>query len=424
MIKYRTIFAPCARNARTGAKILLHAKISEFAFYGNSCYNRPNDAVKGGQTVERFDKGALLQRFRNALIPPQQSRRQIARNISITVSLLCAAAFFCGITNRMMVGDQPIRLVFVLAVLLTARMTDGLFYGLSASIVSVICVNYVFTYPYFQFNFRLSGYPFTFVVMFTVSIVVSMLTEQVKRQSRAQAEADSEKMKANLLRSVSHDLRTPLTSIIGSSSAILENYDVFTDDVKREMIGHVRDDAQWLMRLVENILSITRVGVGVGDSSVDLRKTPEAVEEIAAEAVTKFRARYKNVQVHVHVPGELLLVPMDATLIEQVCINLMDNAVQHGKTTTRVDLVVMRQDSNAVFIVTDDGQGIDKSVLPKLFKETFMHASERQGDVKRNLGIGLSACMSIVHAHGGDMHAENRIGGGAMVSFSLPLEEE
>ena len=372
--------------------------------------------------MERFDLNAHLQHFRDVMIPQRQDRRQIARNISITVSLLCAAAFFCGITNRMMVGDQPIRLVFVLAVLLTARMTDGLFYGLFASIVSVICVNYVFTYPYFQFNFRLSGYPFTFVVMFTVSIVVSMLTEQVKRHSRAQAEADSEKMKANLLRSVSHDLRTPLTSIIGSSSAILENYDVFTDDVKKEMIGHVRDDAQWLMRLVENILSITRVGVG--NSSVDLRKTPEAVEEIAAEAVAKFRARYKDVTVHVHVPGELLLVPMDATLIEQVCINLMDNAVQHGKTTTRVDLVVMRQGSNAVFIVTDDGQGIDKAVLPKMFKETFMHASVQQGDVKRNLGIGLSACMSIVRAHGGDMHAENRIGGGAMVSFSLPLEEE
>lgn len=373
--------------------------------------------------MDNSGKTGFVHQLRNAFIPRQQGRRQIARNISITVSLLCAAAFFCAIMMiRVSGGDQPVRLVFVLAVLLTARMTDGLFYSLFASIVSVVCVNYVFTYPYFQFNFRITGYPLTFLVMFTVSLVVGMLTDQVKRQSRAQAEAEREKMKANLLRSVSHDLRTPLTSIIGSSSAVLENYDTFTDEAKRDLIGHVRDDARWLMHLVENILSITRVGVG--DGAVNLRKTPEAVEEIAAEAVSKFRSRHSDVAVHVHVPNELLLVPMDATLIEQVLINLMENAVQHGGWTSTIELSVLRRGKEAVFIVMDDGQGIDKAILSRLFKETFLHADEQRGDVKRNLGIGLSTCMSIIRAHGGDMRAENRIGGGAMVSFSLPMEEE
>ena len=367
-----------------------------------------------------FDLGNLLQRMRDAMIPEQQGRRQIARNISITVSLLCLAASFCGLMIGVGHSDQPVPLVFVLVVLLTARMTDGIFYSLFASIVSVVCVNYVFTYPYFQFNFQLTGYPFTFIVMFVVSLVVGMLTDQVKRQSRTHAEAEREKMKANLLRSVSHDLRTPLTSIIGSSSAVLENYDTFTDETKRDLIGHVRDDAQWLMRLTENILSITRVG----DGAVNLRKTPEIVEEIVAEVVVKFRTRHKDIAVSVHVPSEPLLVPMDATLIEQVCVNLMENAVLHGVWTSRIELVVLRNANYAVFIVSDDGQGIDKAVLPRLFHETFLHATEQSGDTRRSMGIGLSTCMSIVRAHGGDMHAENRIGGGATVSFKLPIEEE
>ena len=124
----------------------------------------------------------------------------------------------------------------MLAVLLVARLTDGFLFSLVATVVSVIGVNYAFTYPYFAFNFTITGYPLTFVTMFAVSIVVGMLTDQVKRQERVKSEAEKEKMKANLLRSVSHDLRTPLTSIIGSSSAVLENYDQFSDEVKKDLI--------------------------------------------------------------------------------------------------------------------------------------------------------------------------------------------
>ena len=124
----------------------------------------------------------------------------------------------------------------MLAVLLVARLTDGFLFSLVATVVSVIGVNYAFTYPYFAFNFTITGYPLTFVTMFAVSIVVGMLTDQVKREERVKSEAEKEKMKANLLRSVSHDLRTPLTSIIGSSSAVLENYDQFSDEVKKDLI--------------------------------------------------------------------------------------------------------------------------------------------------------------------------------------------
>ena len=363
---------------------------------------------------------AILNKVREMLIPSGQSKKQILRDVCITAGTLLAAAGFCVLLNKMGDSDNAMPLVFVLAVLVTARFTEGYLYSLVATILSVIGVNYAFTYPYFEFNFTITGYPFTFIAMFTVSLVVGMLTDQVKRQSRIEAEAEKEKMKANLLRSVSHDLRTPLTSIIGSSSAVLENYDIFTDDVKKDLIGHVRDDAQWLMRMVENILSVTRIR----DGEAQISKSPEAVEEIASEAVVKFKKHFANIPVRVKVPQELLMVPMDATLIERVIINLMENAALHAEGLTEIELSITRKGSEARFDVMDDGRGIDPAVLPKLFKEMFPHADELRGDGRRSMGIGLAVCMSIVRAHGGTMAAKNRPQGGACVSFTLPLEEE
>ncbi|MBQ8617460.1 MAG: DUF4118 domain-containing protein [Clostridia bacterium] len=354
------------------------------------------------------------------MVPRGQTKKEFARDMSITLALLGASALLCALLN--MIGDSgsAVPLVFVLAVLLTARCTDGYFYGLFATVVSVFGVNYAFTYPYFAFNFTITGYPFTFLTMFAVSLVVGMLTEQVKRQGRIEAEVEREKMKANLLRSVSHDLRTPLTAIIGSSNVVLEQYDTLSDDEKKELIEHVREDAQWLVRLVENILSITRIKDGV----VQLKKLPEVAEEIVAEAVDKFR-KNRKMPVRVSLPEEMLMIPMDATLIEQVLVNLMENVVIHAQSATQIIVSISRQDDNMVcFCVEDDGVGIDEKILPKLFEELFPHAKESNADGRRSMGIGLSACMSIVKAHGGNMYARNRSEGGACVCFVLPMEEE
>jgi len=358
--------------------------------------------------------------FREAMVPHGQSKKRIVRDMGITLALMGAAALFCAILNVIGSSDSTVPLVFVLAVLLTARFTEGYFYGMFATVISVFGVNYAFTYPYFEFNFTITGYPFTFLTMFAVSLVVGMLTEQVKRQGRIEAEVEREKMKANLLRSVSHDLRTPLTAIIGSSNVVLEQYDALSDDEKKELIEHVREDAQWLVRLVENILSITRIKDGV----IQLKKEPEMAEEIVAEAVGKFR-KNREMPVRVMLPDEILMIPMDATLIEQVLVNLMENVVIHAKGATKIDVRVCRQDDqNVLFCVEDNGKGIDKDILPKLFEELFPHAKETNADGRRSMGIGLSACMSIVKAHGGNMYAENKPGGGACVCFVMPMKEE
>jgi len=354
---------------------------------------------------------------RELILPRKQRPRQIIANFGFTMLMLGAAFLICFMIYTLADSSVSVPLVFVLAVLLTAWRTEGYFYSVIASLISVFAINFCFTYPYFEFNFTITGYPVTFLTMFALTLIVGMLTDQVKRQSRIKNEAEKEKMRANLLRSVSHDLRTPLTSIIGSSSAVLENYDRLGEDEKRELIGHVRDDAQYLIRMVENILSITRIR----DGEVRIVKELEAAEEIAAEAVQKFRKRFSQIPVHVGVPNDLLMVPMDATLIEQVLINLMENVVLHAQGATRINLIVCREGNQAVFAVTDDGAGIDEKIMPRLFEEIFPHAQEMRGDGRRNMGIGLSACMSIVRAHNGSMHAENLPQGGARISFMLPI---
>lgn len=312
--------------------------------------------------------------------------------------------------------------VFVLAVLLISRFTTGYLFGLIASVLGVICVNYVFTYPFLEFNFSLSGYPLSFLALLAVSVITSALTSQTKQreqlraeQERLRLENEKEKMRANLLRSVSHDIRTPLTSIVGATSTILENPGL-SDDDRIMLLQDVRSDAQWLIQVVENLLSITRIG----NDSATLQTQDEAAEEIVGEAVRKFRKRYPDLSVSVQVPDEILFVPMDPILIEQVLANLMENAVIHGEKTTALALKVERQGEWAVFSVRDNGVGIPEEELPRLFDGTLKHNETSVGDGKRNMGIGLSVCKAIVRAHQGEMSACNREEG-AEFSFRLPL---
>ena len=337
------------------------------------------------------------------------------RDVLLSLAIFFCAVECCSFFRLAESSDGFATPVFILAVLLISRFTSGYLFGLVASLLGVICVNYIFTYPYLSLNFTLSGYPLSFLAFFMVSIITSTLTTQAKEQERLRTENEKEKMRANLLRSVSHDIRTPLTSIVGATSTILENPTLAPSE-QRELLSDVRSDAQWLIQVVENLLSITRIG----NDQAKLQKEPEAAEEVLGEAVRKFRKRYPDIKVEVQAPQELLLVPMDPILIEQVLSNLLENAVLHGETTERICLAVRREGDKACFSVTDDGQGIAPEVLPRLFDGTLKHSETPTGDGKRNMGLGLSVCMAIVRAHGGTLDARN-LARGAEFTFRLPL---
>lgn len=339
------------------------------------------------------------------------------RDLLISLSILFLAAALCILLQKLDGQEGFASPIFVLAVLLVSHLTNGYLFGLLASVAGVVCVNFIFTYPYWDIDFSITGYPVTFLSFLAVSVITCALTNQVRGQQQLRTENEKEKMRANLLRSVSHDIRTPLTSIVGSTSAILENPNLPAEEQK-ELLEDVRDEAQWLIRVVENLLSITRIG---SEQTARIEKTPEAAEEILGDLVAKFRRRFPHVQVIVEIPDELLIVPMDPILIIQVLSNLLENAVIHGRSTTQIHLSLAREDTYARFTVTDNGDGIPEKILLTLFDGALTHTSSASSaDGKRNMGLGLSVCNAIVRAHGGTMEAHN-IADGAEFFFRLPL---
>jgi len=339
-----------------------------------------------------------------------------ARGWFVYLSAIGFASAFCLLLQGISETDGHVPLIFVMAVLVVSLATDGYFYGVLASITSVITVNYAFTYPYAKMDFSLYGYPLTFVTMLAVSIATCTLTTRVRAQERFRAESEREKVRANLLRAVSHDLRTPLTSISGSISAVLGGEDM-EEAQRRELLEGAREDAEWLYRMVENLLSVTRMS---GGETAKIKKEEEILEEVLSEAVMNFKKRNPGIEISVHAPDELIFVPMDAMLIEQVLINFMDNAVIHGISTSLIKIEAGLDEDCVSVSVYDDGKGINDDTLDRLFDGSLQFTSDRETDKTRGFGIGLSVCKTIIEAHGGTISAKNNAQGGSCFTFTLP----
>ena len=309
-------------------------------------------------------------------------------------------------------------MIFVLGVFLVSWRTQGYLWGIAASLISVLAVNWAFTYPYWAFDLISPECISSAVVMLIVATMTGTLTTRLKQQEKLKADTEKERMRGNLLRAVSHDLRTPLTSIYGACSAMMENLEDLPKEKQRKFLEDIRSDAQWLNRMVENLLSVTRVDA----DKVRLSKNSTVLEELIDALLVKFRKHYPRQKVDVQIPEEFVSIPMDAVLIEQVLMNLLENAVFHAHGMQNLWLTVELVGHKAVFSVADDGCGIPAERLPHLF--TGLLDSEAPIDSTRNnMGIGLSVCSTIVKAHGGEMRAENRPSGGAVFRFALELEE-
>lgn len=327
------------------------------------------------------------------------------------------ASLVCELLRQVSTSDVHVPLIFILVVLVVSLMTDGYFYGLLAALTSVFTVNVAFTFPYMKMDFSVYGYPLTFLTMAAVGLAVCTLATRVKEQEQLRLESEREKVRANLMRAVSHDLRTPLTSISGSISAVMEGG--LEPEQQRELLEGAQQDADWLCRMVENLLSVTRIG---DTATSGLHKQEEAVEEVLGAAVLAFRKRNPDIAVSVSVPEVPLFLPMDPVLIQQVLQNLMENAVIHGKHTTKIQVQAESGRDEAIISVTDNGCGIDPRLLEHLF-DGQLPASGPSADTTRGLGIGLAVCRTIVEAHGGQIRAQNLPHGGAEFCFSLPLGE-
>ncbi|MCX7715153.1 MAG: ATP-binding protein [Clostridia bacterium] len=481
---------------------------------------------------------------------------------TVVILLFTTAAAF-GI-SRVLVDKYHVAVIYIVGVVIVSIVTNGYFFGFLASLISIIAVDFIFTYPHFEF----SGYALTFFCMISASVVTSALINKIKRethiannrerqthllyeiskklllansmedvvalsakclhevfdsdiafymkdpyesepytiigeessqnifaeeietahiafvrgkktgngtdtcsasriffipilfqsqklgmigmhcdflklakeenkillnmivaqialavsrqklsdeQNKIMLDAEREKMRSNLLRAISHDLRTPLTGILGASSVLLENGSFIDKEEHDKLVYDIKESSQWLINMVENLLSVTRIK----EDKLSVNASPEAIEEIIAEAVTRIKCQYKTQRINVKVPDELVILPVDAILIKQVIINLVENAIKHGMST-EVDIVVEKSDKEVAIYVRDNGKGISNEDLPYLF-DGYISKHKDNVDSTRGMGIGLSICKSIIKAHSGNIIGYNDKSGGAVFKITLPF---
>lgn len=314
--------------------------------------------------------------------------------------------------------EEHITTIFAFAVFLISLLTDGYVYGVAASVVGMFAINFVFTYPYFAFDFINPINLISAVIMVSISVITSLLVTKIKQHETSKAENERERMRANLLRAVSHDLRTPLTAIYSASTLLKENKAALTEQQQTQMLGSIQEDAQWLVRMVENLLSVTRID----NSTMKINKVPTILDELIDSVVSKFSAQYPDRKINVSIPDEIVVIPMDTILIEQVLRNLLENAIFHAKGMTELSLRVYTLRNQAIFEVSDNGCGIDENKLKHIFTCCYDTQKDVTQGTGRYAGIGLSVCATIIRAHGGTITAENRKTSGALFRFTLEKE--
>ena len=270
-----------------------------------------------------------------------------------------------------------IALLYIIVQILIARYTNGYLHVLFSSVFSVICINFFFTYPFFRLNFTLSGYPVTFIGM----LIITLLTT-------------------------------------ATTSSLLSDGSILSDAEKRELLENIENDSSWLLNMVENLLSVTRINDTV---THQVNKTPEIVEEVVSEAVQRLKKRFPSASIVVHVPDDFLMIPMDAILIEQVLINLLENALIHSGSNHAPELTITDHPDHVTFCVKDFGHGLNPDDIPDIFSGICHNTGSV--DSHKGMGIGLSICKTIIDAHSGYIEAKNHTNG-ALFLFTLPKDEE
>lgn len=265
---------------------------------------------------------------------------------------------------------------------------------------------------------------------FENSVLLSILGEcalalendkNVREKEEAAILAKNEQLRANLLRTISHDLRTPLTSISGNANNLLYNESCLDAQMRRQIYGDIYDDSMWLIDLVENLLSVTRIEEG----RMQIRQSAELVDEVIREALKHTGQSRTGRTIKVEEEDELILAKMDARLIVQVLINLIGNAVKYTPQGTDITVQVKKEkteNSQVIISVCDLGDGIPDDRKERVF-DMFYTGGNQVADSRRSLGLGLGLCRSIINAHGGKIWISDNIPHGAVVTFTLPAEE-
>ena len=260
---------------------------------------------------------------------------------------------------------------------------------------------------------------------FENSVLLSILGEcalalenirNAKEKEEAAILAKNEQLRANLLRAISHDLRTPLTSISGNASNLISNYRKMDDDSRAQIFLDIYDDSMWLISLVENLLAVTRLE----EDRVHLNQSAELMDEVIAEALQHVNRRRSEHPIHVIGTDELILAQMDARLIVQVIINMIDNAIKYTPAGSSIEIRTQQRDSMVEVSIADHGPGIPEEQKAHVF-DMFYSGANTIADSRRSLGLGLYLCKTIITAHGGIISVSDNQPHGTVFTFTLPV---
>ncbi|MDF2484046.1 MAG: integral rane sensor signal transduction histidine kinase [Herbinix sp.] len=257
-----------------------------------------------------------------------------------------------------------------------------------------------------------------FIEVIIAQIVVIMERQKLnENQKKVQLEMHKERLRADMLRSISHDFRTPLAGIMGLASTAKDNYDKISDEVRKNFLQSIYDDADWLNELVENILQTTRFEEGRTKLNLD----EEAAEEIITAAITHVNKHAGNHFVYAVIPDEIILIKVDAILIRQVIVNLLNNAINYSPSGSEIVVSLYRDGNKVIFEVRDNGPGILRDELDYVF-ERYHHNRTSKETYRKGMGLGLSLCKSIIEAHGGKIAVSNNEPHGTIVKFYIFTE--
>ena len=344
--------------------------------------------------------------------------RSYARALAI-VLLSTAIAF--GVQRYSRTAD--LAMIHLLGIVIVALRFD-IKASLVSSLLSVALFDFLFVPPRLSLTWADSKNTFTFAGMLAVSAVVSVLMQRFRKQERvireivheAQVEAETERTRSSLLSAVSHDLRTPLATIVTAGTTLLDRGEALDRSDSRELLTAMVFEAERLNHLIQNLLSVTRLE----SPTIELRRSPESVEEIIASAVGRVNAGPPQThRIQVSLSQDLPWVLAEPALIEQVILNLLENAMRYSGPGSPVEVTASEEHGFVSIQVADRGPGILEADIDKVFEKFYrgQQVNRRDGGA----GLGLTICRAIVRTHGGRIGVRNRQGGGTIVEFSLPV---
>lgn len=352
-------------------------------------------------------------------------KKGILKEILIIIGTFLLATLLCKLLSFYKVDEANLIMIYVLNIIVIAAFTKNYIVSIVSTVISILLFNFFFTEPYYTFMTLDDKYPMIFVVMLIVGLVISTVMQKLKKQMEIneknirdkeakQAIIEREKTRSDILRSITHDIRTPLTTI-KSGIQQLSDQSFMDDENKKTVLKDLQSESDWLIMLVENMLSATKIE----NKALTLKKQPQLIEEIMSAAVEQAGRHKGEHTLSVSLPDEILTVNIDFGLILQVLGNLFDNAFKYSKKDSAVFFNAVKSGGEVILEVINTDSHIDEKDLPHIFE--MFYTGKNVKDKRRGSGIGLAVCKTFVEAHGGTLTAKNLEDNSVSFSFNLKL---